>query len=84
MLDVGQQQFLMLLLVLKPKRNARSDVGIKLSAAQQGLHLRVDGCAIGQHFRKCRSRQQSALRARVTRPDALVVAVENEREVGVV
>ena len=79
-LDVGQQQFLMLLLVIETERHQGMEFGID-ALRQQIVHALVDAGAIGQHFGKGWPGQQSALRARMHRPDRLIIGVEEEQPV---
>ncbi|MCY1362233.1 hypothetical protein D9M69_489380 [compost metagenome] len=73
--DVGQQQFLVLLLMLQAERDQRS-LRVGLGAAKQRHHRLVHGLAVGQHLVQRRARQQSALRARMARADCFVIGVE--------
>jgi len=75
-LDVGQQQFLMLLFVLQPQRHESGQAGIGGMRVEQLLDAVVDRGAIPLHIGQRRSRDEPALRARVYLADALVVAVE--------
>ena len=50
---------------------------------EQRLHARVDLPAPGMHLGQGRARQQAPLRARMLRPHALVVAVEEHAERGI-
>jgi hypothetical protein len=82
-LDVGEHQFLMLLLVLQPQRDQRLELAalarIEL-AGQQARHARVDVGPVGAHLRHRRPRQQAALGARMLFADAVVIGVEQHPE----
>ena len=76
MLDVGQHQLLVLLLVLHAECDALLQVRIIALRFQQGLHVQVDVLPVGCDFGQRRPRQQSALRPRVHVADGDVVGVE--------
>lgn len=76
MQQVGEQQFLVLLLVLQAQLHQGQHLGGKIPAGQQFLHARIDGCAVAQHLRQAGPADQAALVPRVLRPHAVVVAVE--------
>ena len=76
--DVGEQQFLVLLLVIeadlddRDAASAKSVRAISISARDRG----VDMSAIGGDFGGARPRDQAALRARLPRPGRDVIGVE--------
>ncbi len=75
--NIGQQQLLMLLLVVDADLDQAGDVvGPALVPRQQSLQAVVDVGAVGEHAFGRWSRQQPALRARMPRAQALVVGVE--------
>ena len=76
MLDVGQQQFLVLLFVLQAQLQVLQRLLIKVACRQSRLHLCIDLLAVVVHLLQRGPRQQAALRPRVRRTDAFVVAVE--------
>ena len=76
MLDVGQQQLLVLLLVLQPQLQQTPDGLRQAILLQQAEHARINIGAVGQHGGQRRPRQQAALRPRMLAPHALVVGVE--------
>ena len=75
-LDVGQEQLLVLLLVLQAEADESLDLGVAGARCQQRLHSLVDVGAVAQHVGQRRPRDQAALGTRMLRADALVVAVE--------
>jgi hypothetical protein len=87
MLDVGEQQFLMLLLVLQPQRDQRASSACRSARRptgrrQQTGHARIDIAAVGAHFRHGRPRQQATLGTRVLFADAVVIGIEQHAEAG--
>ncbi len=76
MQQIGEQQFLMLLLVVQPKFEQRSWSGL----ARQTLQRRIDMSAKGQNLFERRPGEQAALRARVARADGFVIRVEEIAE----
>ena len=78
-LDIGQHQFLVLLLVLQTQfeqigqLRARSRTGIGL---QQTDHARIDILPVGAHLKHAGPGQQAALGARMARADAVVIRIE--------
>ena len=79
-LDVGEQQLLMLLLVMQADRDDLLQLRRQRVALQQALHLLVHVRAIGPHLFDGRPRQQAALGAAVPRPDGFVVGIEEIAE----
>gem|GEM_PF-3229734 len=76
MLDVGEQQFLVLLFVLQAQLQMLQCLLIKVACRQPRLHLCIDLLAVVAHLLQRWPRQQPTLRPGMRRPDALVVAVE--------
>ncbi len=79
-LQIGDDQLLVLLLVLQPELHERTEIGLARRARQQALHARVDVRTIGADLVERRARQQSALGPRMLRPDRVVVRVEEHPE----
>src|ERR1044071_87407 len=77
MQNVGQQQLLMLLLVMNAQLDQRQYFG-RERAGEQCLQLLVDGGAVGVHLRDGRTRQQATLGPRMARTDRFVVRVEEK------
>jgi hypothetical protein len=77
MLDIGEQQFLMLLFVVQAQLDQVKKLGARI-IGQQIHHRRVHSLAKGKHLLQRRAGYQSAMRARVHRPDRLIVGVEQE------
>ena len=75
--NVGQQQLLMLLLVMHAEFEKWRDVRVLLRARGEDFaQALVDMRAIGEHFLDGRAREQAALGTRMTRPLALVIGIE--------
>ena len=85
MLDVGQQQFLVLLLMVQAQvdelRQFRA-LGIP-GPGNDVKHARIDLRPVGQHFIERRAADQAPLRARILVAHAVVVAVEQDAKTGV-
>ncbi len=75
-LEVGEQQFLMLLFVVDTKLDKRQRARRKIG--QRGLDRSIDMRAPDAHLFERRPRQQPAVRTRVTRPFGFIIAVEEE------
>ncbi len=75
-LDVGQQQFLVLLLVVEAEFQQRRTFRVAVITFEQSIHSLVNARAIIEHFRKRGPRQQAPLRARMHRADRLVIGIE--------
>ena len=75
-LGVGEQQLLVLLLVVQPERDERLQARVVGTGRDDGLHALVDLRAVGQHTGERGPVDQAALQARVLLAHALVVAVE--------
>ncbi len=75
-LEVGDQQLLVLLLVLDAQRHQVYHLVGHLRAVEQRLHRLVHAGPPGAHRLVARPRQQMPLRARVLFADAVVIAVE--------
>jgi len=71
-LQVGEDELLMLLLVMQAELDQRVEVRCD-TALDQPQHALVDIGAICAHFLERRPREQAALRSRMTRPDCDVV-----------
>lgn len=67
-LDVGQQQFLVLLLVLDAELHDGASLRIQHPITQALLHLRIDRGPVVAHLLQRRSRQHPATRARASGP----------------
>ena len=80
MLDVGEQQLLVLLLVVHPEPQQRVEFGTGGTAGDQHRHALVDLPAPSAHVIQRRARDEAALCARMLRTNALVVAVEEHAE----
>ena len=80
--DVGEHQFLMLLLVMQADLDDRHDLveRRRVGALDQPLHRRIDMGAIGGDLRDVRPRDQAALRPRVARAGRDVIGVEQKGE----
>ena len=81
--DVGEQQLLMLLLVIEPELDSGAqDFGKRCRARfdDQPLDRRIDMRAIGGDLAGVRPRDQPALRPRMARAGGDVIGVEQERE----
>ena len=79
--DVGEQQLLMLLLVMQPDledRNTR--LASPRGALDQPLDRAIDMGAIGRDLLAIRAGDQAALRARMTRTGGDVIGIEQEAE----
>ena len=75
MLDVGQQQFLVLLFVRDAQLDQRREVGI----AQQLAHRLRDGGPPVEHFVDTRARQHAARKTPDPLAFGLVIGIEQER-----
>ena len=84
-LDVGQQQFLVLLFMLQAQLQQRGQTRRRLRAPvlEHLQHALVHRLAIGQHPRQRGPGQQPALGTRMPRTHLLVVGVEQHAEVGI-
>ncbi len=82
MLDVGQQQLLVLLLVVQAERDQRRQGGVRVivERVDQVRHPGVDMGAIGRDLVDAGTRQHAPRRPRVPRPDGLVVGIEQIAE----
>ena len=74
MLEVGEQQFLMLLFVLDAELDQHGRRGPQVG--QRGLHRGIDMRAPDANLVERRARQQAALRSRVARAFGLIIPVE--------
>jgi hypothetical protein len=82
-LDVGEHQLLVLLLVLQTEFDQRIDLGV-VRRVQQGRHTVVHGTPIRHHLGQRRTRHQPALRTRMLGTDLLVVAVVEHTKLRIV
>ena len=82
MLDVGEQQFLVLLLVLQAQLDDRLP-GARSRAFKQVPHARIDLCPIGLDARQVGAADLTALRPRMLVADGVAAAVEKYPERGV-
>jgi hypothetical protein len=82
MQDVGDQQLLVLLLVVQAERDDRLDGGPQrgVGTVEQCEHGRIHMHPVGMHLVNRRARHQAALRARVTWAEGFVVRVEEVME----
>src|SRR5262249_53923594 len=81
MLDVGQDELLMLLLVLQAELDRRLEIWLERRALEQLAHVLVDVGAIGVYFGETGARQQAARVTRVLRADRVVIRIEETPEV---
>jgi hypothetical protein len=79
-LDVGQQQLLVLLLVVQAQRDQRLHLGIARAGLEQGQHRVVDVGSVALHVDERRPRDQASAGARMLLSHTLVVAVEENPE----
>ncbi len=79
-LDVGEDQLLVLLLMLQAQFHQCRHVTRYLGLRQELLHARIHVGAVGPHGGQVGPRDQPALRARVLPPHAVVVRVEQHAE----
>jgi hypothetical protein len=77
MLDVGEQQLLVLLLVIQTEQERESERGINV-ALQALEHRRVDAPAVVADLRQCRPRDQAARISSVHRAGTLIIRIEQE------
>ncbi len=75
-LDVGEQQLLVLLLVLQAQFQDLQGLRRQRAGLQLRQHAGFDLVPVLQHLRQRGPRQQAAMRPRMRRADALVVTVE--------
>ncbi len=78
MLDIGQQQLLVLLLVVQAERRELADLRIAASHLQQLEHRPVDMMSIVEDLEQGRPGQQAALRPRVHVTGRVVIGVEEK------
>ena len=83
MQDIGEQQFLMLLLMMEADLEHARKLGKGALGhhADQLLHCRIDMRAIVGDALRIRARDQTALRPRVTRAGGDIIGIEQKREV---
>ncbi len=80
MQDIGQDQFLMLLLMVDAEFNQRPNRPISraLGSSEQIAHRRIDKGSVGKNLGQARPRQQPALRPRMAGANSFIVRVEEE------
>ena len=88
MLDVGEQQLLVLLLVLQAQLEQGAQGGLlvcgqPLRRADQCQHACINLPAVAQHFSQCGPADLAALMPRMLVADPVVVAVKKHPEAGV-
>ena len=76
MLDVGEQQFQMLLFVVQTDLDDRQQIITRLHARQQRGHSIIDMASIALYFVDARSSEQASKRPGMPRADRIVVGVE--------
>ncbi len=84
MFDVGQEQLLMLLLVVQPQCHRLREGCCELGPRQQRLHVLIDMSAVSQYCGYGRTGQKPAAGALVHRADEVVVRIEQIAEALVV
>jgi hypothetical protein len=79
--DIGKDQFLMLLLMMKAERDDRFDPGerLRIGRSDEREHRFVDMATIRIHFGQRRARQQPTLGAFVARTECFVIRIEEKR-----
>lgn len=81
-LDVGEDQFLVLLLVVEPQFQQGVESRVAGLAGDQRVHGFVHMLAVAQYLGQVRAREQAALRPRMARADGVVVGVEQHAVAG--
>ncbi len=83
--NVGQKQFLVLLLMGDAKNDQRGDARPRgvIGAGHQLIHRGVDVGAIGGDLADGGARQQAPVRSRMTRAQGLVIGIEQEAVAGI-
>src|ERR1700730_7901248 len=84
MFEIGQQQLLVLLLMMQPERDDVQDLNRKITVSQQREHAFVDASTVRQYLLDSRPRQEATMRAAVHRANSVVVRVEEIPELLVV
>src|SRR5690242_16951641 len=77
MLDVGEYEFLMLLLVMEAQGNAIGNATV-VQLGNKSLQRIVDKVAIFENLARCRPRQHSAPGTRMPRAERLIVRIEEK------
>ncbi len=80
MFDIGQQQFLVLLLVPAAQHHQRRQIVL----GQQRLHRRVHMRAVSEDLVERRARDHPAIEAIDPLPLGFVIGIEQERPIGVI
>ena len=85
MLDVGQQQFLVLLLMLQPQCDELQQFVLcsLVRACQQIQHARINLSPPGQHLRQRGAADKAPIGARILVANAVVITVEQNAEAGI-
>jgi hypothetical protein len=85
MQDIGEHQFLMLLLMVEPNLNQRRDLAklVLAGLAEEFDDGRIDMATVGADLAGAGARDVAAMIAGVTRAGADVIGIEQEGEVGV-
>ena len=80
MFDIGDQQFLMLLLMMETERDSKSEIRPLLIcyAVDQQRHSFIDMMSITIDFLECRARKETALRAWMHGTRALIIRIEQD------
>ena len=78
--NIGEQQFLMLLLVLQPDLDDRPELVEILRGRDQFRHRVIDMRAIGRDLRNTRPRDQAALRPRLPRTGGDIIRIVEKGE----
>src|ERR1700682_4975880 len=76
MLDVGQHELLVLLLVVHSELDQRVRLARQRAALEELLHRAIDMLAIGKHAIERGTRQETALGSRMLVADAVVIRIE--------
>ena len=79
MLDVGEDQFLMLLLMMKPQRDHVMQRGIGAGLRHRAIHMG----AIGINLIQAGTGQKPTMRPGMTRAQRLVIGIEQIGEAGI-
>ena len=82
-LQVREDQFLMLLLVVQAELDEIERFHRQRAAGEQRAHALVHVRAVAQHLVETRAREHPALRPRILLADAVVIRVEEETERGI-
>jgi len=85
MLDVGQQQFLVLLFMVQPQLDELRQFALFcITGRGEGFeHALIDLCPVGQHVLQRRAADESPIRTRIFIAHAVVIAVEQHAKTGI-